>query len=52
MAVVRRDHVHDHHLVTDLVGTVLGIALIVLLLAATLAAAGFVLMQWVGRLSG
>ena len=37
---------HDRSIVTDLVGTLLGVAVIVLLLVATLAGIGLVVVRW------
>lgn len=50
VAVVRRDEVHDHNIVTDVLGILLGVALVVLLIAATLAGSGLLLVRWADSL--
>lgn len=45
VATTLRD-THDHSLVTDLLGVILGVAVAVLLIVATLTAAGIVVVRW------
>jgi hypothetical protein len=47
MATALRDPRHDHHVLVDLMGAVVGVAAAVLLVLACLAGVGFVLFQWI-----
>ena len=46
MATTLHDDLHDHNLMTDLLGAVLGVAVALLLVLATLAVAGLLVLRW------